>query len=71
VSPAAPGGFWLMPYAGSSSEPALRHFGGSNVLWMDGHVSSVLPATPGDATTMYSAEALPTIYATHNVWDRN
>lgn len=49
----------------------LRHSGGSNVLWVDGHVSHHQPNTPGDVSTMYDADVLTQIASgTEHYWDR-
>lgn len=67
-----PGEYWLRTYfIVGAGTPALRHFGGANVLWVDGHVTTVVPPTPGDVASMYSQEALTThSTTTMNYWDR-
>lgn len=69
------GQFYVTAYfpglgAAGTGSPALRHFG-SNVLWVDGHVSLVKPAAEGDVASMYAPEALTSYaFGVDTYWDR-
>lgn len=67
------GNFYLQPYylGGDTGVFALRHAGGSNALWVDGHVSNHMPNIAGDVASIYDPDVL-TFYSSsnENYWDR-
>jgi len=48
-----------------------RHQGACNVLWADGHVSTVRATDPKNAATLYDTGALTQLADTNNYWDRD
>jgi prepilin-type N-terminal cleavage/methylation domain-containing protein/prepilin-type processing-associated H-X9-DG protein len=64
------GTFWLQPFVISyaSGVAAIRHQDASNVLRMDGHVSTVKAAGPGDYRSMYDLERLTNFGHVNNDW---
>lgn len=47
-----------------------RHRGACNVLWVDGHVTTVMATDRSRPDTLYDAGALTQHYLTPNYWDR-
>ena len=45
-----------------------RHHGACNVLWLDGHVTSVEAPDPGDPESLYRPEALSELFGDPDYW---
>lgn len=65
------GSFLLRAYYNRGIDDAsIRHDGACNVLWVDGHVTSVKVTNPKDPSTIYSQQALTNYSMSNNYWDR-
>jgi len=67
------GAWYLFPYYYTTLSGQyvanIRHSGGTNVLWVDGHSSNVKAADPKIPVTIYFPDALSDVRDTTNYWD--
>lgn len=66
------GSHYLYPYFKSNPHDDgiswIRHLGACNVLWYDGHITSVLAPEPENPESIYYAEALGDIWSDPSKW---
>lgn len=65
------GSFYVRHYPGPPlvGIPSLRHFDGSDILWVDGHASFIQAPDPDDITSIYDSTALTSTNDANNYWD--
>ena len=66
------GTFYIRPYysTGQLNNPAIRHEGVCNTLWVDGHATQVRAPNPKSDISIYSQAALTDYTMGNNYWDR-
>lgn len=60
----------LNPASTAYGQLSTRHGGSCNVLWVDGHVTSVRSPNPDDPAAIYSQDGLTSFAMQPNYWDR-